>query len=75
MSTLNHLNGNLKKRRRKNIGIRKYLAQKGKKKKVDALQNNTQFFFKKNRSFTETKSRSDKQGICKYFTQAIIYFS
>ena len=47
MSTLNHLNGNLKKRRRKNIGIRKYLAQKGKKKKVDALQNNTQFFFKK----------------------------
>ena len=47
MSTLNHLNGNLTKRRRKNIGIRKYLAQKGKKKKVDALQNNTQFFFKK----------------------------
>ena len=47
MSTLNHLNGNLKKRRRKNIGIRKYLAQKGKQKKVDALQNNTQFFLKK----------------------------
>jgi len=47
MSTLNHLNGNLKKRRRKNIGIRKYLAQKGKQKKVDALQNDTQFFFKK----------------------------
>ena len=30
-----------------NNGIRKYLAQKGKQKKVDALQNNTQFFFKK----------------------------
>ena len=41
MSKLNHLNGNLNKGRRKNIGIRKGLAQKGKQKKVDALQNDT----------------------------------
>ena len=47
MSKLNHLNGNLNKGRRKNIGIRKYLAQKGKQKKVDALQNDTQTFFRK----------------------------
>ena len=47
MSTLNHVNGNLKKIRRKNIAIRKYLAQKRKQKKVDALQNDTQFYLKK----------------------------
>jgi len=47
MSKLNHLNGNLNKGRRKNIGIRKCLAQKGKQKKVDALQNDTQTFFRK----------------------------
>ena len=47
MSTLNHLNGNLEKRRRKNISIRKYLAQKGKQKKVGAVKNDTHNFFKK----------------------------